>query len=124
MAGQQRRDAKTQRRKEGEHKVRPSITAVQWEPRITHYGLRITDYALRITHYGLPGTFHASRSAFGLALLRCHADCTVEADDFAIEHLVFDDVGYQGTVFLWAAQPRGEGHLLAQGLAHIVGQAR
>ena len=41
---------------------------------------------------------------------RRHADGTVNADDLAVEHLVFKNVAHQFGVVLWKPQARREGH--------------
>src|SRR5690348_11868311 len=56
-------------------------------------------------------------------LLRRHADRAIQPDDLTVEHLVLHDVARQRGVLRRLAQPRGEGHLLAQRLARGLRQA-
>jgi len=42
-----------------------------------------------------------------------HAECAIEPDGLAIEHIVFDDMPHQSGIFRWFAQPWRERYLLA-----------
>src|SRR5256885_17202101 len=53
------------------------------------------------------------------ASLRRHADGAVQADDFSVEHFVFDDVTNELGVVRGLAQPRRERHLLGGRLLHV-----
>src|SRR5712664_1920923 len=57
------------------------------------------------------------------ALARGHADGTVQANYFAVQHLVFDDVLGERGVLVGATQTWWEGHLLAEGDARGLGQS-
>ena len=43
--------------------------------------------------------------------LRLHADGAIQANDLAVEHRVFDDMGNQRGILLGAPETRGKGHL-------------
>jgi len=57
-------------------------------------------------------------------LLRCHANRAVQADDFAVQHFVLDDVLDERGVLGGAAKPRREGHLLGEAVARRLWKAR
>ncbi|GMF14981.1 unnamed protein product [Phytophthora lilii] len=59
-----------------------------------------------------------------LGLLRWHAKRTVEANSFAIEHLVVDDRVHQLRVFFRVAQTAWERNTLAKSLLHLLGKTR
>jgi len=46
----------------------------------------------------------------GIALFRCHAKCTVQADDFTVEHLVFHDMAGKSRILFRASEAGREGH--------------
>src|SRR5690606_19544648 len=58
------------------------------------------------------------------SLSRREADCTVEPDRFAVQHLVVDDVEGKGGIFGRLAQARREGHCRTERILHILRHAR
>src|SRR5690606_30698814 len=59
----------------------------------------------------------------GMALFCCHAKCTIQADDFTVEHLVFHDMAGKSRIFFRTPQPRREGHGCTEGILHFLRHA-
>src|SRR5262245_24761261 len=53
-------------------------------------------------------------------LFRRHADGAVETDRLAVEHLIFNDVQGEGSIFGRLTEPRGERDRGPEGILHLL----
>src|SRR4029079_16500607 len=73
--------------------------------------LRFRGWVFRIS-IGAITEAAVANTNFDARLFRGHANGTIQPDDFAVQHFVFEDMPDQRRVFGWTAKPRRERHLL------------